>query len=76
MKLFYVCINVTLLLTILNLWGGIMTVSESKKRVMVSLTKKQDEELTKLAKERGFSKSAIVALALERFSRKESEQKK
>jgi len=48
----------------------------SKKRVQISLTNKQIEELDKIAKEKGFTKSAIVALAIEEYSRKELEQKK
>ncbi len=48
----------------------------SKKRLQVSLTEKQYELLEKAAKEKGFSKSAILALALEEYTRKESEQKK
>lgn len=47
----------------------------SKKRVQISLTNKQIEELDKIAKEKGFTKSAIVALAIEEYSRKELEQK-
>lgn len=47
----------------------------SKKRVQISLTDKQIEELNKLAKEKGFTKSAIVALAIEEYSRKDLEQK-
>lgn len=47
-----------------------------KQRLQVSLTEKQLEMLTRLAKEKGFSKSAILVLALEEFARKESEQKK
>lgn len=48
----------------------------SKKRLQVSLTEKQYELLERVAKEKGFSKSAILALALEEYTRKESEQKK
>ncbi|MFK4842124.1 MULTISPECIES: ribbon-helix-helix protein, CopG family [Lactococcus] len=47
-----------------------------KKRITVSLTEDQYSTLEKLAKEKGFSKSAILALALEDYSRKEFEQKK
>ena len=46
-----------------------------KTRLQISLTDKQIEELEKLAKEKGFTKSAILALALEEYSRKELEQK-
>lgn len=48
-----------------------MVVSEEKKRVMVSLTKKQVEILDNLAKEKGFSKSTIIALALEEYKKGE-----
>lgn len=47
-----------------------------KRRLQVSLTEKQFELLEEVAKEKGFSKSAILALALEEYSRKELEQKK
>lgn len=47
-----------------------------KTRLQISFTDKQIEELEKLAKEKGFTKSAILALALEEYSRKELEQKK
>ncbi len=47
-----------------------------KKRIQVSFTEHQVELLNKLSKEKGFSKSAILALALEEYSRKELEQKK
>lgn len=50
--------------------------SENKKRVSIGLTDRQYELVEKLAKEKGFSKSAIFVLALEEYSRKESEQKK
>lgn len=49
--------------------------AENKKRVSIGLTVKQYELVEKLAKEKGFSKSAIFVLALEEYSRKESEQK-
>lgn len=52
-----------------------MVISESKKRVMISLTKEQDRKLTDMAKQKGFSKSAVAALAIEEYARKESEQK-
>ncbi|MDH5045360.1 CopG family transcriptional regulator, partial [Enterococcus faecalis] len=34
-----------------------------------SLTEKQNDELEKLAKEKGFSKSAIIVLALEEYKK-------
>ena len=49
-----------------------MVISESKKRVMISLTKEQDRKLTDMAKQKGFSKSAVAALAIEEYARKES----
>ena len=49
--------------------------AENKKRVSIGLTDKQYELVEKFAKEKGFSKSAIFVLALEEYSRKESEQK-
>lgn len=48
----------------------------TKKRLQVSLTEKQYDLLGRLAKEKGFTKSAILALALEEYARKDSEQKK
>ncbi|HHW9824864.1 TPA: CopG family transcriptional regulator [Staphylococcus aureus] len=48
-----------------------MTVSKNKQRLMVSLTKKQVELLNDLAREKGFSKSAIIALALEEYMKGE-----
>lgn len=52
-----------------------MAISGNKKRISVSLTKDQNEELERLAKEKGFSKSAIIALALERFIKNERLEK-
>lgn len=46
-----------------------MAVSNEKKRVMISLTNEQNEELEKMAKKRGFTKSAIIALALEEYKK-------
>lgn len=46
-----------------------MAVSDEKKRIMISLTNAQNEELEKMAKKRGFTKSAIVALALEEYKK-------
>ena len=46
-----------------------MAVSEEKKRIMISLTVEQNKELEELAKKKGFSKSAIVALALEEYKK-------
>lgn len=48
----------------------------AKKRLQISLTEQQFLALEKVAKEKGFSKSAILALVLEELVRKESEQKK
>lgn len=46
-----------------------------KKRITISLSDKVLESLEKLAKDKGLSKSAMVTLALDEYSRKESEQK-
>lgn len=53
-----------------------LEMATQKKRIQVSFTDQQIELLDKTAKEKGFSKSAILALALEEYSRKELEQKK
>lgn len=50
--------------------------AENKKRVSIGLTASQYDLVEKIAKEKGFSKSAIFVLALEEYVRKESEQKK
>lgn len=46
-----------------------LVVADDKKRIMISLTEKQNDELEKLAKEKGFSKSAIIVLALEEYKK-------
>ncbi len=46
-----------------------MAVSDNKKRIMISLTEEQNKELESMAKERGFTKSAIVAIALEEYKK-------
>ena len=38
--------------------------------------KRANKKLTDMAKQKGFSKSAVAALAIEEYARKESEQKK
>ncbi|MFS7253982.1 CopG family transcriptional regulator [Carnobacterium divergens] len=50
--------------------------AEKKKRVSIGLTETQFDLVDRLAKEKGFSKSAIFVLALEEYVRKESGQKK
>lgn len=55
---------------------GVWEMVEKKKRVSIGLTETQFDLVDKLAKEKGFSKSAIFVLALEEYARKESEQKK
>lgn len=55
---------------------GVGKMVEKKKRVSIGLTETQFDLVDKLAKEKGFSKSAIFVLALEEYARKESEQKK
>lgn len=47
----------------------VISVGSQKKRVMISLTEEQNNELEKLAKEKGFSKSAIVVVALEEYKK-------
>ena len=36
---------------------------------MISLTKEQDKKLTDMAKQKGFSKSAVAALAIVEYAR-------
>ncbi|PRY73338.1 ribbon-helix-helix CopG family protein [Alkalibacterium olivapovliticus] len=50
-------------------------VSADKKRIMVTLTKEVADNLDKIAKEMGLSKSALITLWINE-NRKESEQKK
>lgn len=45
-----------------------------KKRISVGMTEKMMEELTELAKKKGFTKSAIISLALEDYFKKEKEK--
>lgn len=40
-----------------------------KKRIMISVTEQTKELLEKLAREKGFTKSAIIALALEDYEK-------
>lgn len=42
----------------------------AKKRLQISLTDEQFKILDVLAKEKGFTKSAVIALALEKFKEK------
>lgn len=46
--------------------------AQNKKRVSIGLTEKQYELVEKMSKEKGFSKSAIFVLALEKYCGKES----
>ena len=48
----------------------------NKKRITISLSDKILVNLEKMSKDKGLSKSAMITLALEEYSRKESEQKK
>jgi len=48
---------------------GVVVLETKKKRVMISLTEEQNSELEKLAKTKGFSKSAIVVVALEEYKK-------
>lgn len=43
--------------------------ASNKKRIMISLTEEQNKDLENLAKERGFTKSAIVAIAIEEYKK-------
>lgn len=45
-----------------------------KKRVQVSFTDEQHRMLVDLAKNKGFSKSAIIVLALEEYAKKQLEK--
>lgn len=47
-----------------------------KKRITISLSDKVLENLEKLSKDKGLSKSAMITLAIDEYSRKELEQKK
>lgn len=42
-----------------------------KKRVQISFTDEQYEDLVRLAKSKGFSKSAIIVLALEEYAKQQ-----
>lgn len=42
----------------------------SGKKIMITLSEKKAEELEKLAKEKGVSKSVFVAIAIEEFAKK------
>lgn len=42
----------------------------SSKKIMITLSEKKADELEKLARERGVTKSVFVALAIEELSRK------
>ncbi|CYV06660.1 TPA: ribbon-helix-helix protein, CopG family [Streptococcus suis] len=44
--------------------------SENKKRLQITLTDEQFKILESLAKEKGFTKSAVIALALETYNEK------
>lgn len=46
----------------------------NKKRVQVSFTDEQHKILVDLAKEKGFSKSAIVVLALEEYLKSQKQK--
>lgn len=47
-----------------------------KKRVQVSFTDEQHKMLVDLAKQKGFSKSAIVVLALEEYLKSQNQKQK
>lgn len=46
-----------------------MAVSESKTRIVITLTKEQKKELDEFSKKTGLSKSALVILALEEYKK-------
>lgn len=48
--------------------------TQNKKRVSIGLTEEQYDLVEKLAKEKGFSKSAIFVLALEEYAKKQIEE--
>lgn len=48
--------------------------TKSKKRVSIGLTDEQYDLVEQMAKERGFSKSAIFVLALEEYTKKQVEK--
>jgi hypothetical protein len=50
--------------------------NERKQKLQFTLAEKSIVELNELAKAKGISKSAVVALALELFSKKEKENNK
>ena len=52
-----------------KLWEVGVGVASNKKRIMISLTEEQNNDLENLAKERGFTKSAIVAIAIEEYKK-------
>lgn len=52
-----------------KLWEVGVGVASNKKRIMISLTEEQNKDLENLAKERGFTKSAIVAIAIEEYKK-------
>ena len=47
----------------------VVDVVSNKKRIMISLTEEQNKELESIAKEKGFTKSAIVAIAIEEYKK-------
>lgn len=48
--------------------------TQNKKRVSIGLTEEQYDLVEKLAKEKGFSKSAIFVLALEEYAKKQIDE--
>lgn len=53
-----------------------VAVSNNKKRVMISLTVTQKNDLDKLSEETGISKSSIVAIALEDYKKNKKKGQK
>lgn len=55
--------------TVDNKKGRVGDILAQKNRLQISLTDKQIEQLEKIAKEKGFTKSAIIALAIEEYKK-------
>ena len=49
--------------------GGILDMAEVKKRLTISLAKNVFEDLEKMAKDKGLSKSALLTVAIENLKK-------
>lgn len=49
--------------------GGILDMAEVKKRLTISLAKNVFEDLEKMAKDKGLSKSALLTIAIENLKK-------